>query len=245
MLDPESAVPLYHQLKTALRSAIEAGVWAPDQAIPPERELIERYCVSRITVRQALADLVAEGLLYRRHGKGTFVADRRPGPITESLTELTGHLEELQLRGLPAEVEVLSLERRPMPPDVGQALQRSAGSEGWFLYRRVMLDGEPLMLSEVYLPADLNIPLGPETVKRVGMARLLEQHGYPPLRGAQRIAARRASPAEAGLLRVEPGEAALLVTRVIRGSGDLPLVWFRTLYRADRYAYDVELKRRR
>ncbi len=245
MLDPASPLPLYEQLKTVLRQSIESGTWQPGEAIPPERELIERFGVSRITVRQALADLQADGLLYRRHGKGTYVASRGSGPIAESLSELTGHLEELQLQGLAPQVEVLTLDVRPLPPDVSDALKRPAGAEGWYLYRLVRVDGTPLMLSEVYVPADLHLNLDPGLLQQTGLNRLLQAEGLVPLRGRQRIGAQVAGAAEGALLGVEPGEALLRAVRVIYGQGDRALVWFRTLYRADRYEYEVELKRRR
>lgn len=244
MLDAGSPLPLYHQVSRALRESILAGSWAPNEAIPPERELIERFGVSRITVRQALTDLVAEGLLYRQHGRGTFVASRSSAPIAETLSELTGHLEELQLRGLEPEVEVLSLALLPMPAEIAQALERPVGAEGWFLRRLVRVEGEPLMLSEIYLPSDLGILLRDDEVRSSGMARLLEEAGFRPTRGAQRIAARAVTAEQARLLAIREGEPALRVIRVIAGRDGQPLVWFRTLYRADRYEYEVELKRR-
>ncbi|HWI61248.1 MAG TPA: GntR family transcriptional regulator [Symbiobacteriaceae bacterium] len=245
MLDPGSPVPLYHQLKLALRQAIESGAFPVGEAIPPERELIERYGVSRITVRQALADLEAEGYLLRRHGKGTYVAPRTPGAIAESLSELTGHLEELQRQGLDPQVEVLTLATRTLSHEVAESLRREPGAEGWYLFRLVRVAGAPLMLSEVWLPLDLGISLTPSDLERRGMAQILTESGAPPLRGHQRIGAQAATAEEARLLEVQPGEAVLRVTRIITGVGDRPLVWFRTLYRADRYEYEVELKRRR
>lgn len=245
MLDADSPVPLYQQVKTALRRAVQSGMWAPGEAIPPERELVERFKVSRITVRQALADLVAEGLLFRQHGRGTFVAARRPEPIAETLTDLTGHLEELRLRGLDPEIHVLSLERRLMPPEVVRALERERDAEGWYLFRLVRVEGQPLMLTEVFLPGDLQIPMRLEDVQREGLAPLLSGWGHPPVRGLQRIAACGATPEQADLLGVLEGDALLRVTRVMFDSGDKPLTWLRTHYRADRYEYEVALKRRR
>jgi GntR family transcriptional regulator len=245
MLDPTSPMPLYEQVKVALRQSVESGVWQPGDAIPPERELIGRFGVSRITVRQAISDLVEAGLLYRLQGKGTFVARRGGAPIAESLSELTGHLEELQLKGLNPAVEVLDLAVRPLPPDLAEALRRPAGAEAWYLFRRVRVGGPPLMLSEVWLPTDLHIDLRAEAIEQMGMAPLLQERGLPPARGAQHIGAQVAGRHEAALLETAPGQALLRVVRIIYGVDDRPLVWFRTLYRADRYEYEVELKRRR
>lgn len=245
MLDPVSPVPLYQQLKIALRRLIEAGEWQAGEAIPPERELIDRYGVSRITVRQALSDLEAEGLLLRRHGKGTFVAPRRAGVIAETLAELTGHVEELHLQGLAPDVDVLERSRGALPAEIAAMLGRPPEAEGWHVRRRVRVGDAPLMLSDLWLPADLGLDLTDGQIASMPMSRLLEQHGLFPVRGAQRIGAEVAGKADAGLLGIHPGEALLRVQRVIYGAGDQPLVWFRTLYRADRYEYEVELKRRR
>ncbi|BCS55035.1 GntR family transcriptional regulator [Geobacter sp. SVR] len=238
-------MPLYHQIENHLREIIENGTWKAGEAIPPERLLIEQYGVSRITIRQALANLVAAGLLYRKHGRGTFVAGLQDRPITESLANLTGHLEELQLRGLDLQVEVLALEIRPMTAEVAEALQRDPGADGWYLYRIVTVEQQPLMLSTIWLPCDLEIELNENVLKQHGMALLLTNHGIFPLRGSQRIGATSAGPEEARLLGIRAGEAVLRVSRVILGAADRPLVWFRTLYRSDRYEYEVELKRGR
>jgi GntR family transcriptional regulator len=243
MLDPESRMPLYHQVENHLREAIRRGRWKAGEAIPPERALIDQYGVSRITVRQALANLVASGWLLRKHGRGTFVAGSEDHPITESLASLTGHLEELQGRGLDPRVEVLALETRPMGDDVAEALQRRPGAEGWFLYRLVSVEGQPLMLSTVWLPSDLGIGLSEAMVKAQGMAPLLTRHGLAPRFGRQRIGAMKAGPEEARLLGIRNGEAVLRVSRVLHGEDSQPLVWFRTLYRADRYEYEIELRR--
>lgn len=245
MLDPDSRMPLYHQIESHMREIIRDGTWKAGEAIPPERVLIEQYGVSRITIRQALANLVAAGLLNRKHGRGTFVAGLQDRPITESLANLTGHLEELQLRGLDPQVEVLALETRPMTADVADALRRNSGAEGWYLYRIVTVEGQPLMLSTVWLPCDLGIELSEEVLKQQGMARLLTKHGIFPMQGSQLIGAMNAGPEEARLLGIRDGDAVLRVSRVILGATGLPLVWFRTLYRSDRYEYEVKLKRGR
>ena len=74
MLDERSPVPLYYQLQEIIRTRIEGGQWGPGQQLPPEADLCKEFNLSRGTVRQALADLVREGMLHRRRGKGSFVA---------------------------------------------------------------------------------------------------------------------------------------------------------------------------
>src|SRR6266446_1532841 len=95
-LERSNPLPLYYQLKEVLRQQIRAGHLAPHTAIPSEPELVTRYHVSRATVRQALTELVHEGLLYRQHGKGTFVCEPR---VQQTLSELTSLSEDLKRRG--------------------------------------------------------------------------------------------------------------------------------------------------
>lgn len=95
-LDHASPLPLYHQLKEELRRFIHSGHLAPHAAIPSEPELVANYHVSRATVRQALNELVQEGLLYREHGRGTFVREQRVLPTSSAFTSLS---EEITRRG--------------------------------------------------------------------------------------------------------------------------------------------------
>jgi GntR family transcriptional regulator len=171
------------------------------------------------------------------------VADPGDRPITESLASMKGHLEELQERGLDPKVRTLALEARPLPPDVGAALDRTPGAEAWHLFRLVSVAGQPLMLSTVWLPRDLGIDLDEALANQQGMAPLLIRNGIFPARGRQRIGAATAGPEEAALLQIREGEAVLRVVRTLCDGAGRPLVWFRTLYRADRYEYELELRR--
>ena len=94
-LDEQGRAPLYQQLQRALRSAISKNVLAPDEALPPERDLADEFSVSRITVRKALDGLVSEGLLIRRQGAGTFVAAR----VEKSFSKLSSFSEDMLSRG--------------------------------------------------------------------------------------------------------------------------------------------------
>ncbi len=95
-LERTNPLPLYYQLKEVLKQQIRSGHLAPHTAIPSEPELVASYHVSRATVRQALSELVHEGLLYRQHGKGTFVCEPR---VQQTQSELTSLTEEIQRRG--------------------------------------------------------------------------------------------------------------------------------------------------
>ena len=98
-LDESSAQPLYQQLQRALRAAIESKAIGPDDALPPERDLAEMLKVSRITVRKAVHELVAEGLLVRKQGSGTFVSNR----VEKNFAKLTSFSEDMRARARAAQ----------------------------------------------------------------------------------------------------------------------------------------------
>src|SRR2546429_9533243 len=95
-LERSNPLPLYYQLKEVLKEQIRAGHLAPHTSIPSEPELVNSYHVSRATVRQALTELVHEGLLYRQHGKATFVCEPR---VQQTVSELTSLTKEMNGRG--------------------------------------------------------------------------------------------------------------------------------------------------
>src|SRR5579863_2299390 len=97
-LERSNPLPLYYQLKEVLRQQIQAGHLAPHSVIPSEPELVSSYHVSRATVRQALSELVREGLLYREHGRGTYVSDPRVQQDVSELSSLTQELRKLGKR---------------------------------------------------------------------------------------------------------------------------------------------------
>src|SRR5438270_14022521 len=91
-----SPLPRYYQLKEIMRERIQCGEWKPGDLIPSERELGEKYGISRMTARQAIPDLVNEGLCYREQGKGTFDSRHK---ITQQFSRLTGFTEDMRARG--------------------------------------------------------------------------------------------------------------------------------------------------
>lgn len=241
MLDPHSPVPLYHQLKVALSQKISSGEWAPGQPIPPERELITLYQVSRTTVRQALDDLVTSGLLYRVHGKGTFVAERK---IVQTLADLTGFAEELELRGIVPEIHLLGCGLTDPPEEAAAALDLPPDAPVWCVQRLVRAGGEPLFVDQSCFPESLRTVLTRERLAEAPIYRLLEEQGLTLIRGRQEIAAIAIGPEQARLLGCEAGAPVLAVTRTTYTNQDRPLEWSRAVYRSDRYQYLVELRRR-
>src|SRR5947209_16975915 len=148
-LERSNPLPLYYQLKEVLRQQIRAGHLAPHTAIPSEPELVARYHVSRATVRQALTELVHEGLLYRQHGKGTFVCEPR---IQQTLSELASLTEELRRRGKKPGGLLLVSELARGSDHVRTQLQLADAEQVLRLARPRTADSAPCAYEIDYLP---------------------------------------------------------------------------------------------
>lgn len=234
-----STLPLYRQLQHSLRDLIESGRWAPGSQVPPERDLMRMFGVSRTTVREALQGLEEEGLIVRRHGQGTFVARPR---AARPLARLRGFAEELQEQGFDVRVRVLRYGMVRLPDEAAEALGVPAGSPGAEISRVVAADGRPLFTDVSYLleTAGRRV-LAAEPASSIYSA--LEAVGLPVVSGEQTIEATLAGPAEAELLEMRAGEPLLVVRRIARLADGTPVEFRRVAYRADRYRYRVFLTR--
>lgn len=233
-------LPLYYQLQNALRQRIESGQWSPGERLPGERELARLFSVSRTTVREALDALEEDGLIFRRHGEGTFVAHR---PVVATLARLQGFTEELAEQGLNFEAKVLGSRVLPATPEVATALGLESGAEVVEISRVVLLDGQPLFADDSFLPgAAGRMVLAAEPGQTIYSA--LQAVGFSVASGEQTIEAAPASRREAERLRIRVGQPVLLIRRITRLADGTPVEFRRVAYRGDRYRYRISLVRR-
>lgn len=153
-IDPESGYALYRQVKRDLLHRIESGELSPGDALPPERELCERYGVSRPTLRQATQDLVREGVLTVRRGVGTFVAQPR---VRQQLGSVLGFTEKMTREGRRASTRVLerSLHRADeLDPSVAAELQLEATASVLRVIRLRLADDVPVMVETMHISPD-------------------------------------------------------------------------------------------
>ncbi|HEX6971474.1 MAG TPA: GntR family transcriptional regulator [Limnochordia bacterium] len=233
-------IPLYAQLKQQIREKIRSGELSPHTALPGERQLVETYGLSRTTVRQALNELVAEGWLYRRHGKGTYVA---PPRLEQNLASLTGFAEELASRGVEPEIHVLSAGLREAPEHVCRALEIPGGSTVAVIQRVVAVELYPLFVDRTYLIEQIGRMVLGADLAREPIYTIIERLGYPIRDGVQTISAVALSTLDARLLQVKPGDPALLIRRITSVEPAQPVEYAEALYRADRYQYQMRLRR--
>src|SRR6201992_2064791 len=148
-LDDAASLPLYQQLQRGLRQAIEGKLLAPDDALPPERDLAEEFSVSRITVRKAIDGLVAEGLLTRRQGSGTFVSSR----VEKNFSKLTSFTEDMIARGRTPRSSWLRKAKGSVTPEESLTMGLSPGTPVYRFHRLRFADDAPMALEYCTVPA--------------------------------------------------------------------------------------------
>ena len=220
------------QVREYVRSLVTGS--SPGSPAPSERELVHRFGVARMTVRQAMDALVVEGLLERIPGRGTFVA--RPRRVASQLTSFT---EEMSRRGLLGESQTLMARREQAGPGVARALNVSEGDAviHWRRLRRA--DGTPMCLEDAYLNEVL-IPGFLQTGMPTSLYAALDARGLRPSWAEDSITADLSGEDEAALLEGETGAPVLRHSR--RAFSDEKVVEVsRSVYRADRFTLFVQL----
>lgn len=240
-LNPKLPLPIYVQIVDHIREAIESRTLKPGDALPSERELAQHYGVSRMTVRQALDQLADEGLLERRRGAGTFVAEARK---IEHGLELTSFTEDMARRGFTASSQILEFGQVPAPGDIARRLDEAPSFPVWRVRRLRLADGEPMAVETTHLSTRLVPALPPEALSGSLYQFLQERYGLHPFEAEQSYEASLARAGDADLLGIRVGAPVLFVTRTTMDVRLRPFECVRSVYRADRYRLTIHLTRR-
>ena len=237
-----TGMPLYRRIELDLRDRIREGVLPPGAQVSPEPELMAEYGVSRATVRQALAGLVAEGLLEIRRGLGTYVTAPR---FEHTIGGFYSFSREIERHGLVPGTKVLDLRTQPAGDDVAEPLGIEPGTPVVALRRLRLAGPDPLVVETSHLPA-VRFP-GLETVDFSTVRlydTLMNAYGCRPTRAKETFEPILLTADEAALLDQRRGEPALRVERVAFDQDDAPIEFCRSTVRGDRYRYSVELRDR-
>lgn len=237
-LDIDSPVPLHVQLKDILRNEILEGDLKGK--IPSERELMERFEVSRSTVRQAVSGLVREGVLKKIHGKGTFISSR---PVEEWLGNICTYNEVIEQMGMRPSTRLLRQGRETAPQEIADTL----GVTEFYAIERLRYANEvPIAIEKQYYPLELGLSLAEFDLNVAVLYDLLEFNLGKRLWEAEQVISCRIPTKEEMLnLNISDKTPVLVAERVIYDPEGHPVEFLRSSFRADKYAFRINLARRR
>lgn len=237
----KSPLPRYYQLKEIMREKVVTGEWKPGDLIPSERELGEQYGISRMTARQAITELVNEGLFYREQGKGTFVSRHK---ITQQLIRLTGFTEDISARGQAPATRVLSVKMIPADEAIAERLRIRVGLPVFRLQRLRLADDEPLAVERSHLYFIGCEQLLEEDLENQSLYRLLEEkYGVQLIQAEQELEAGLTNEEDSKLLNLPMGSPALYTRRTTYTNRDQPIEYARSVYCGGKYTFYTHMQR--
>ncbi|AEG71119.1 GntR family transcriptional regulator [Ralstonia solanacearum] len=234
-------LPRYQQLRDDLAAQIARQQWRPGDAIPTEAELAKLYNVAVGTVRKAVDVLVAEGLLERFQGRGTFV---RRASFASSLFRFFRFQNARGERRVP-ESRILKRDVLDAPSAPAAGLQIETGAPVIRLTRLRLLDGAPLLAEEIWLPYDRFEALATLELDAFGdlLYPLYEtQCGQIVASAEETLTAEAVNATYARLLRIQAGDPVMVIERVARGYDRVPLEWRRSRGAAAHFRYHVDIR---
>ena len=238
-LTREFGVPLYQQIQHLIRHRIAKGDYAPGSQIPSENELCRELNVSRVTLREALRELVRDDMLVKIQGKGTFVNANPPRVIAP--VKYAGFLDELQERVRKLAIAEVDVATIPAQPDLQELLRLGDGAEVVRIRRLRLIEDEPFSFTINYLPVDIGRRISAKELYSTPLLRILQEDLKIPIVGAHEVI--EAAPADQEVARIPLLYPVMHMKRVMFTTGKRPLELVETYYRADKYHYSVNLVR--
>lgn len=238
-LNHEAVVPLYHQLKEIILETIESDEWKPGELIPSEYQFVERFNVSRNTVKKAIETLVQEGALFRVQGKGTYVAMPK---LEQSLSSFYSFSRVIRDRGLQARDIVLNVREARAVGGVAKRLQIQVGQPVLELERLRCMEEDPFVLEVSHLPKDLVPQIDVEELQRTSLYDFIrDRYGILVTKAKESFEPVLISDYEARHLQTHEGYPALLLHRVAYDASGTVIEYCKSIVRGDKCRFYTEL----
>ena len=232
------SIPLYIQIAERLIAQIESGGLSPGEKLPPERDLSEKIGVNRMTLRRALHVLASQGLIVRKHGVGTFIAEPK---IDRQMEVVFRFSSGMQKRGLTPGAEIISIEQILAEPVLAKDLALSVSSPVYSILRLRSINQEPVMLESYKIPVQRFPGLDRYDLEKRSIYEIMEsEYGVPITRARQSFEPVIATEFEANLLKINIGEALMLEKRLSYDGNNLPVEYGKDRYRGDRFRFVTE-----
>ena len=237
MIDFNSRIPFYLQLKELLLKEIESGHYKSGDKIPTEFELCDKYNISRPTVRQAVNELVQDGYLVRKRRSGTFVS---PKIFMKNATIFRTFAEEISEEGLTHSAKLIKKEIFEATEELAKILKVQPGEPLFNIVRLRLANNEPLVIRNSIIPCYLDPNLFEEDLEKLILYEHFSCKGYQPYRSKQTFQAVKASKKEAELLGIMEKDPLMSWDGVVYLEGDIPLEKVKVLYIGSRFCFEID-----
>lgn len=240
MLQNDTGIPLYIQLKDILKEKILCKKYRANDKIPPENELCDQYGVSRITVRKAIEKLVQEKLLYRLQGKGTFVMS---GKLRRTLPKLYSFSEDMRELGFVPASRTLEQQIIEADDTIQTLLRLPEDSTQVNKFVRLrMANNEPILIETVYIPIYLCPDLIQKDLEKDSLYRILkDDYQYVLEYAEEHYDVTILGIGDAALLQIREGAPAFSIERITYLANEVPIELTRAIGRGDRLRFTVKL----
>lgn len=238
--NPKENAPKYLYLVKKLQELVEELHTAGSDCFPTERELCERYDVSRVTVRKALDELEKAGYIYRIQGKGAFVCQKK---IQQTLFHLSSFSEDMSARQMISGSKVLAVETISASSTIAEKLYIEEGSPVILLKRLRLANRVPMAIEICYLAYPVGCIIKKHIVDDVSLYGLLKDKcGIKLVRAEQSIGVGLLEPWEMSLFGKDAPPYALQMTRQTFDEKQQAIEYVESKYRGDQYSYHISIK---
>lgn len=236
-----AAVPRYKWLADLIRSGIEEGLMRDNEALPSERDIAEKYEVSRDTVRKSVRYLEERGVIYSDHGRGTFVA---PAIVRQVTRYIDSFSQDTDSRGGKPGQRILAVEPVAASMAIAALLSREPGHPLVRVRRIRLIDGQPVGLHDAYYPLPRGAQLDRAELEKAGsLYKLLtEKYGFAPAEAVENLHAAAADAEDAELLGVPVGSPLLVSERITLSDRREPIEYCLMKY-VSSYRYSTRISK--
>ncbi|WP_025724510.1 GntR family transcriptional regulator [Acholeplasma granularum] len=226
--------PIYMIIQNDIKKDINDGVFQIGDLVPSENELKDKYNVSRMTVRQALNNLVNEGYLYRHKGKGTFISERK---IEKNIHGVRSFTEEMAAMNRKVSNKILKFEKILVPNTIADKLFLSKKDEVYHIERVRYGDETPVLYEQLYIPVKLFKTIEESDLKHSFYEYVEKQMGFQISHCLQSIEAIKTPEEIHNILAVKENDPTLLIVRNTFLSNGRPFEYVKSFYRGDQYKF--------
>lgn len=237
-MDKTSSIPIYAQLEEAIQEKIKKREYLPGEELPTERELTELFGVSRMTIRQAISNLVHKGILYKIRGKGAFVSKE----VIEKKLEIESFSDDMRKRGVIPGSKIIRFEKISPSEEIKEKLKLSEGEKIYFLNRLRLANNEAIAIEYCYLPEKFYPNIIKYNMTDCSLYTIMkEEYNIHFNYMKQSMRASNLVKIDAEMLIGKSKGVGLVSERLMYNIEEVPIEYTKTIYHAERYTFNMVL----